>query len=781
MKRIVKWLSILVLSLCILIVFSIVVFQNKIESAALSQLDQLTNHQLSYTTANINYINSFPSITLDLSEPKLYDLDYNEAIQLEQFQIKMNLFKSLFSNPVISRLVVKNGSVTLRERNQKWNVVDLMTSESSTATEAKLITIDELIVENFNVIIDRGTADQIVQLSLPSAVMKMTHQHSKLKIEVQGLVRFDYLINAGDAQLVEILDSFQATLEYNTDTKQLEISKTQLDNGLTAEGWFNANNSQRDIELKIEKLDADIFNTWIANNTKSGSEAIQLKGEVSGIVSMDAIEDINYSFYLEDFGILHPTVELTDINSTMTGNQEAFTVQKFSFEVDGQNLNGILNYQIQQNKIIELNLEGDVPLQTIYRLTGDTQFKDVEGGFKISDFSLSNYSIKSNEKDITYFIDASVIPQGIRLQTKDDKELTVTSGGLRLNGGEFIADNLVIKLDKSSLTVNAKYASDQRRFIKMDATSDFINLDDLMHFADNETSGSSVNVLDANRIFLDIKAKTAILNDVELTNVKVKLNSVDNAIDIDVNAQAFSGVIDADGRLSHNGEHYHLHLNVDAAGINLEDCMEQNKNFGQDIITNKNLKGDVNTLCSFDLFYDKDWKFQQTRTKGLIGATILNGQLKDMELMRQFSKFVNINDLNNIQFTELNNYLEIQGKNIYIPTMFIQSNAANFTISGYHSTENVQLYYLKLNAGQILSNKFKKHDPSYKPKPAKQNGWFNMHYVISGTGEEYTYKRDRSRVKAAFENGNERKNRIYYQLVREFGSVEELAIGDIDE
>ena len=781
MKRIVKWLSIAVLSLFILIVFSIVVFQSKIETAALSQLDQLTNHQLSYTRADINYINSFPSITLDLSEPKLYDLDYNEAIQLEEFQVKLNLFKSVFSNPTISRLVVKNGSVTLRERNQKWNVVDLMTSESSTPTQTKLITIDELIVENFNIIVDRGTADQIVQLSLPSAEMRMTHQQNELKIEAQGLVRFDYLINAGDAQLVELHDSFQALLAYNTDTKRLEISNTHLDHGLTADGWFNANNSQRDIQLKIENLDTRIFNKWMANNAKSESEAIQLKGDVSGIVSMDGVEDINYSFYLQEFGILHPLIELTDINSTMTGDQTAFTVQKFDVDVDGENISGLLNYHIQQNKIIKLALDGTVPLKPIYRLTGNTQFKDIDGGFKINDFSLSNYIVDSKDQNITDFIDASVLSEDIRLQTNDDRELSIGTGDLRLKNGEFIFDNLVFQFDKSDLIVNAKYASKERQFLQLTAQSTFLNLDDLMQFVENDTSASTVNVLDANRLFIDIEAKTAVLNEVEVSDVNLKLNSIENTIDIDASGNAFSGTIDAQGKLAHNGEHYHLHLNIDAAGIDLEDCMKQNKNFGQEIVTHQNLKGDLHTLCSFNLFYDDDWNFQETRTKGLIGGTILNGQLKDVELMSQFSKFVKIKDLNNIQFTELNNYLEIQGKNLYIPTMFIQSNAANFTLSGYHSTENIQLYYLKLNAGQILSNKFKKHDPSYSPKPAKQNGWFNMHYVISGTGEEYTYKRDRSRVKAAFENGNDRKNRIYHQLLREFGFVDELASRDIEE
>jgi len=749
MKRILKWLSIIILSFFILLIFLVVVFQNKIESAALSQLDLLTNHQLSYTSANINYIRSFPSITLDLTDPKLYDLDYNEAIQLEQFQVKMNLLKSLFSNPVISRLVVKNGSVTLKERNQKWNVVDLITNESNQSSQSKLITIDELIVENFNVIFDRGSADQIVQLTLRSADMRMSHHNNKLNIEAQGLIQFDYVINSGDAQLVEIFDTFQTTLDYNIQTKHLEISNTQLDHGLTAQGWFNANTSERDLQLKVENLDASIFNTWLANNAKVKSEAVELEGDFSGIVSMDRIADIAYTFYLDELGILHNKAKVTNLNSTMTGDQHTFSIQKFECELDEEDITGSISYHIEQEKILELNLGGNVPLKPLYLFSSDEKFSEIEGHLNIERFTISDYPLNSTA-NILQSIDLSVTPVDIRLITNEDHSIEIGKGHLNIKNQELLIDDVLMTVGKSSLTLNGTYAPRDKQFIQLKTSSDFLDTDDILPFIASDTSTSNSNILEENHVFLELKAKSIKSKDLSFKDVIFQINSIDNAMHIDAKGKAFGGVIDSEGKLTHNGEHYHLPY--------------------------KHLKGDVNTICSFDMFYDEKWQVQQQRTKGVIGASISNGQIKDLALMSQFSKFVNIKDLNNIKFTELNNYLEIQGKNLYVPTMFIQSNEANFTLSGYHSTENVQLFFLKVNAGQILTNKFKKHDPNYSPKPAKRNGWFNMHYVISGTGEEYSYERDRSRVKAAFENGLERKDRIYRQLVREFGPVEELII-----
>jgi len=780
MMRIIKWIVSGIILLFLLSILLSFLFQQKIETAALKQLDILTNHQLSYEGADINYINSFPSISLDLTGPKLYDLDYNEAIQLEEFQIKLNLFKSIFSDPVISRLVIRNGSVTLRERNQKWNVEDLITHSAAPNAERSLINIDELIVENFKVILDRGTADQVLQIMLESATMELKNTTGQVEISALGLVRFDYLINSGDAQLLEIYDSFQSNLVYNVNTKQLDISGTQLDHGITANGWFNTSNSERNIEVKVEDLDANIFNTWIKNNTKDEEELIQLNGDISGIVTLDNVKDIDYTFYLKDFGLekgKEKRISLSDLNSTMTGNQNEFSIQNFVCKIDDETVNGTVNYDISNHILKKLNIGGKLGIRPLYYFTNDSLFKDLKGHLSLERFSLHN--INFNEKEIKLFdqFKFSATPENIQLQSNNGKWMFINNGELVIENGEIIFKSVDIALDDSHAKITGKYSANKHSVWELDIDCKKINLTEVMNFNTADTS-SSENFLEKNRLFIKLETDELTYNQVLLKDVNVNLNSSNNVILLDGKGKAFSGNFTSDGELSNDGYLYNLHLNIDAAGIDLNDCMKQNENFGQDVITSAHVTGELNTLCAIDLFFNDKWNIQQSKTKAFIGAQILNGQIKNLEMMKQFSKFVNIKDLNNIKFTELNNYLEIQGKNLFIPTMFIQSNAANFTMSGYHSTENVQLYYLKVNAGQILSNKFKKHDASYSPKPAKQKGWFNLHYVITGTSETYGYKKDRSRVKAAFENGIERKQYIYNELVKSFGQVNEFVTED---
>ncbi len=103
--------------------------------------------------------------------------------------------------------------------------------------------------------------------------------------------------------------------------------------------------------------------------------------------------------------------------------------------------------------------------------------------------------------------------------------------------------------------------------------------------------------------------------------------------------------------------------------------------------------------------------------------------------------------------------------------MFIQSNAMNMTVSGTHTFENKIDYNIKVNAGQILWNKFKKHNSRLKPQKAKKKGWFNLYYRIYGPIETFTYESDKKRVKRSFDLSDTRKRRVQKELRKQFGDI----------
>ena len=97
-------------------------------------------------------------------------------------------------------------------------------------------------------------------------------------------------------------------------------------------------------------------------------------------------------------------------------------------------------------------------------------------------------------------------------------------------------------------------------------------------------------------------------------------------------------------------------------------------------------------------------------------------------LFDDFANYVHIKDLRHIKFDKLQNWLHIKEGKIYIPNMFIHSNAVNMTVCGTHTFENNVQYNIKLNAARVLINRYFNDNPHRKFQPKKEDKFFNLFY-----------------------------------------------------
>jgi hypothetical protein len=86
---------------------------------------------------------------------------------------------------------------------------------------------------------------------------------------------------------------------------------------------------------------------------------------------------------------------------------------------------------------------------------------------------------------------------------------------------------------------------------------------------------------------------------------------------------------------------------------------------------------------------------------------IENGELLNFDPMLALGKYIDVNDLKNLKFSNLENTIEIKNKIIYIPSMEIKSNALSLQLSGTHSFENKIDYHLQLLLSDFIKKKSK--------------------------------------------------------------------------
>lgn len=218
-------------------------------------------------------------------------------------------------------------------------------------------------------------------------------------------------------------------------------------------------------------------------------------------------------------------------------------------------------------------------------------------------------------------------------------------------------------------------------------------------------------------------------------------------------------------------ERLRLQARFDCADVNVKEFFRQTDNFGQSVLQDRHIDGTLSAKMALFADFDENGNIVLPDLLVFAGIGIENGELKDFEMLDNFSSYVKVEDLRRIRFVNMQNYLEIKNGKLYLPAMFIQSSAMNLTVSGEHSFDNEIDYNIKVNAGQVLATKFKKYNPGLEPIKAK-GGFVNLYFKVFGTIDEFDYKTAKKDVKQDLQLSERRKNEIKNALRQAFGSID---------
>jgi len=136
---------------------------------------------------------------------------------------------------------------------------------------------------------------------------------------------------------------------------------------------------------------------------------------------------------------------------------------------------------------------------------------------------------------------------------------------------------------------------------------------------------------------------------------------------------------------------------------------------------------------------------------------ISKGALIKFDPIMELSSFIELSELKDIHFEELENDFFIRNNYLYIPQMEVRSSAADLYVSGKHDFENNYEYHVKVLLSEILSSKFRKPRPNTTEFGAVQDdglGRTSLLLKIANKGDDVKVSYD---IKAV---GNQIKNDI---------------------
>lgn len=141
----------------------------------------------------------------------------------------------------------------------------------------------------------------------------------------------------------------------------------------------------------------------------------------------------------------------------------------------------------------------------------------------------------------------------------------------------------------------------------------------------------------------------------------------------------------------------------------LTQLFRQAENFGQQTLTDQQVSGKLNADWHGAMLLrnmrEPDWPSLEMA----VNLSVQQGALRQFTPLHAASRFIRIEELNNIRFSEIKNKLIIHDQKITIPEMEVRSSAINLMLWGTHDFSNVVDYHLKVNLNKLLAGKFKRN------------------------------------------------------------------------
>lgn len=176
-----------------------------------------------------------------------------------------------------------------------------------------------------------------------------------------------------------------------------------------------------------------------------------------------------------------------------------------------------------------------------------------------------------------------------------------------------------------------------------------------------------------------------------------------------------------------------LHLEGQIRQVAVDEVFRQFNDFGQLTLTHAQLSGQLDgELDRFRGVWDSRGRFAEEEVVVQAEVRVRNGVLQDFEPVMALSRFVDIRDLERIEFLQLHNSIRIEERMVHLPAMDIRSNALNLRLSGSHGFDNQVDYAIQIGLLDLLSRKFRKRDRDQPFEERPKEGGLNLFVHMQG-------------------------------------------------
>jgi hypothetical protein len=799
------------------------IFEDRISDQILTELKKQVKTDVYVQDFHLSLIRAFPEVSASLRRVGIDDTQGNLLLESDAIDFRIG-YGSLFGKVRVNSVRILDGALRIRIDEQGRGNFDIFTpspTDPEPTSSSLTVALREAQLKDIELIYENEQTTQYVFQNIKDLTLSGEFSAQQFNLKSNGELFSEFVELDGQRYLIGKDLQYEAllkvdldqglynirtfTLDVEDNTFELDGTIRQQPDGTTFDIFLT--NEEGNLEAVTQLLPAQYLNVF---GELSSRGDFSLEARVDGVLSETSTPEISLGLSMENGEVSSTRLEhtLEDVSfearysngKYQTDRSSFFYIKEFKGYFDRELIDFDLNVNDFSDPLVDFEFDGVMPMETLRRIIDAPRLKEAQGEIEVRDLQIKGrLSELTNPRSVDFtqvkgsleFDDAEIqlnaepllidrgrlVLQG-NILTMEDLKIEGAGSELLLSGE---CRNLVPFLLSDSLDRTQK----QLRF-KANLEADQMDLERLLSLAQTAPqrtarSAPAPAIADSLAIanaqsqqrFLELIQGTFSTQVQTFSYGKIRGRNFQGELIFDKGNLLVTGATDAmEGSFTVDGALYfrdslQIQAKVEARDVDATEFFLQTNNFGQSVLTHRHVSGRLNSQMTIFAYFNPKNEFLMDELLVFAGLGINNGRLEDFELLEDFSDYVDVEDLRDIRFTNMQNWFEVRNSTIYLPALFLQSNAMNLTVSGEHTFDNAIDYNIMVNAGQVIANKFKKNK-GMEPIPAKKKGFFNLYFHVYGTVEKFEYETAKREVVADFAISEARKEEIREALAQAF-------------
>lgn len=814
MPRWLKTILVLVavlLSIAALLFVTALVLESKIKTRIITEINEQVTVPVEVKDGiSLSLFKHFPYASVTFSKVSIDDkLDKKnrKLLKVEEFSLLCNIY-SLFGNKIeFSKIVLRDGELNLYKDEAGKANFDILKPQKNNGQQNLAIQIKKALIKNVKLVYIDKSQSTIIDARVNEVTMSGNFDEANFELTAKSELNVNKVIANGESFLSHRTIKAEAVLNvdktnhrYSFKNGKVSIDESEFD----INGFFAAVKNETQINFNLKNEGKDVQQLFAlfpekyksAFNQATGSGEYAVTVDVKGILGKSVLPSVKVSAHLKDSEIklssynkLLQKVNAAAVYELDAKGNDKIVISNFNCTLNNEPFDFKLSLENLSNPVFNFSANGVLHLNELSTFIPDSVIQDIDGTVTFSHFHLQGKKDDFNDVE-----NSTLVGSGeFKMDGIEFRQNGITYGNINgllkyenqiIEARDFTLNFLSTDFNFSGRIENL-FAFVYNLAVKRKANDIVLGVNGKVKMQTFNLSG----MLDAfgkkNRpqitlrekinpreIFsmkgnVDVEVRKFIFRQMQFDEVKTNLQVSPGVVQINaLRANAMNGEVKTTGQIAFTAENT-LAMKIDLVAVDLTipEILRQCENFGQNSLTDRHLKGKVSTSISLNADWRNYKDLDMKTLSAMVDFRITNGELIRFEPLRAASKFVRVEELEDIKFADLENTIKIANGRIDVPEFEIKTSALNLMFFGYHNFDNTVDYHLKINLHKLLAQKFRRNTGNEQFIEDDPYEGVNLYLTLTGPINNLNIKFDKAGIRKKIQTDFKNERQVLKDLL----------------